>query len=148
MPKNKPHIKKRSNAKPPRSLVPGLLRAAVISLGCGMGVLLLLCIILLGCADPCAYALTAAALIPFPIAVVCGVLSAKNSALGGLPSGLLGGAVLCLLLFSLGLILPAASISASPLLSSPIRAGICLLLSSVGGYCATHRKPKTHRRHP
>ncbi|MBR5871451.1 MAG: hypothetical protein IKZ09_10485 [Clostridia bacterium] len=148
MPKNKPHIKKRSTAKPQHALLPGLLRAAVISLGCGMGALLLLCTVLLGTSDPCTYALTAAVLIPFPIAVVCGVLSARNSTLGGLPSGLLGGAVLCLMLFSVGMILPAASITASPLLSAPLRAGICLLLSSVGGYCATHRKPKTHRRHP
>lgn len=148
MKKKRPHVKTRTAVKPPASLFPGLLRAAVISLGCGMALLLIVCAALLCTDDPGGYASTAAQLILLPVSVLCGVLAAKQSPLGGLPSGLLGGAILCGMLFILGVGTPDASGSPPTLLAAPIRAGLCLLLSSIGGYCVTHQKPKTRRRHP
>lgn len=147
--KKKPHIKTRSSTTMPSSPVIGLLRAAVISLGCGILTLLIICAVLLTTEDPGAYAPLAAALIPFPIALVCGILSAKQSSLGGLVSGVLGGAGFCLLLFLLGFALPRGGEPVLSPLSIPIRAGLCLALSAIGGYLAAHQKPKTHRRrHP
>ena len=144
----KPNVKSRSAVKPPTSLIPGLLRAAVISLGCGLVLLLILCGVLLSTDDPGAYAQTVGMLLPFPIAVLCGVLAAKQTSVGGIGAGLLGGAVLCLLLFALGIVIPSGEGSAAPaMISEPVRAGICLLLSAVGGYVTTHKKPKTRRRH-
>lgn len=148
----KPKNPSRASVKPPTSLFPGLLRAAVISLGCGLLLLLILCAVLLSTDDPGAYAQTAGMLIPLPISVLCGVLAAKQTSVGGIPAGLLGGALLCLLLFALGIALPVTAVpdmdAAAPArLSEPIRAGACLLLSAIGGYCTTHKKPKTHRRH-
>jgi hypothetical protein len=80
----KPKVKTRSAIKPPASLLFALLRAAVISLGCGLILLLLLCAVLLSTDDPGAYAQTVGTLLPFPIAILCGVLSAKPG--GGLHS--------------------------------------------------------------
>lgn len=145
---NKPKIKTRSAAKPPTSLLFGLLRAAVISLGCGLAVLLILCAILLTTDDPGAYAQTVGMLLPFPIAVLCGVLAAKQTSVGGIGAGLLGGAMLCLFLFALSAVLPAEQIAEpSAPLGEGVRAGICLLLSTIGGYVTTHKKPRAHRRH-
>ena len=144
----KPNIKSRSAVKPPTALLPGLLRAAVISLGCGLVLLLILCATLLPTDDPGAYAQTVGMLLPFPIAVLCGVLAAKQTNVGGIGAGLLGGALLCLLLFALGAAVPCEEAITSPaLLNAPVRAGICLLLSAVGGYTTTHKKPRAHRRH-
>ena len=149
MPKKKTNTKTKAAPRPPASLLLSLLRAAVISLGCGIVLLFALCAILLGTDDPGACAQTAAALIPLPVAVLCGVLSAKQSALGGLPSGILGGGLLCVLLFALGAVIPGGDMSAMPmLLTAPVRAAACLLLSAVGGYCVTHKKPRVRRRHP
>lgn len=149
MSKKKPNVKTRTAVKPPASLMLCLLRSAVISIGCGVALLLILCAILLSTEDPNSYAQIAAMLIPFPISVLCGVLSAKQSALGGLPSGLLGGALLCVLLLALGAVSPVADMTVSPtVLSAPIRAAVCILLSAIGGYCVTHTKPKTRRKHP
>ena len=143
-----PKGKTRSAVRPPTAPLPGLLRAALIAVGCGAALLFPLCAILLTTPDPCACALTAASLIPLPISVLCGVLSAKNTTLGGLPSGLLGGGIFCLLLFALGAVIPACdTANIAPLLNAPIRAGLCVLLSALGGYCTTHRKPKTKRRY-
>ncbi len=144
----KPNVRSHTAVKPPASLFLGLLRAAVISLGCGLILLLLLCAVLLSTEDPGAYAQTVGTLLPFPIALLCGILAAKQTAIGGIPAGLLGGAVLCLLLFALGIVIPTSDAAAAPpLLHEPIRAGICLLLSAIGGYFTTHKKPKTRRRH-
>ena len=145
--KNPSKNKGRSAVKAPPSACFGILRAAVISLGCGIAVLLLLCAVLLTTEDPGAYAPLAAALLPLPISLVCGILSAKQSTLGGLLSGLLGGGTLCLLLCLLGFALPRGGVTVTSPLSMPIRAGLCLALSAIGGYTVTHRKPKTHRRH-
>ena len=144
------NVKTRSIPKMPPSPVIGLLRAAVTALGCGILALLLVCAVLLSTENPGAYAPLAAALIPFPIALVCGILSAKQSSLGGLISGILGGAVFCLLLFLLGFAVPRGDTSVVSPLSLPIRAGVCLALSAIGGYGATHKKPRAHhrRRHP
>lgn len=148
--KKKTNAKVRSAVKAPPSTFVGILRAAVISLGCGIVLLLLFCAVLLTTEDPGAYAPLAVTLIPLPAALVCGVLSAGRSSVGGLISGLLGGAVFCLLLFLLGFVLPHDGITAASPLDIPLRAGLCLVLSAIGGYTVTHRKPKTHRprRHP
>ncbi len=147
--KKKPHVKTRSAPKLPSSPVIGILRAAVTALGCGILALLIVCAVLLSTENPGAYAPLAAALIPFPVALVCGILSAKQSSLGGLLSGMLGGAVFCLLLFLLGWAVPRGEVSAVSQLGLPIRAGVCLALSAIGGYGATHKKPRAHRRrHP
>ena len=144
----KPKVKTRSAIKPPASLLFALLRAAVISLGCGLILLLLLCAVLLSTDDPGAYAQTVGMLLPFPIAILCGVLAAKQTTVGGIPAGLLGGAVLCLLLFALGIAIPTGEGSAAPaLIGEPVRAAVCMLLSAIGGYVTTHKKPKTRRRH-
>ncbi len=149
MSQNKPNLKTRKTAKTPPSPLIGILRAAAVSLGCGIAVLLLLCALLLTTEDPGAYASLAAALLPFPIALACGILSAKQSSFGGLVSGLLGGAVLCLFLLGLGLALPRGGVTVTSFLHLPIRAGVCLALSCAGGYAVTHRKPKARRhRHP
>lgn len=149
MPNKKSNAKVRSAVKTPPTPLIGILRAAVISLGGGIAVLLLLCAVLLTTEDPGAYAPLAAALIPLPVSLICGILSAKQSTLGGLVSGMLGGAVLCLLLLLLGFLPGSGDTAASPL-SPLLRAGLCLLLSAVGGYMATHRTPRTrhHHRHP
>ena len=149
MQKKKANTKTKSALKQPSSVMLSMLWAAVISMGCGIVLLLIVCAVLLGTEDPCAYAQTAAALIPLPTAVLCGILSAGQSSLGGLPSGLLGGAVLCVLLFALGVLLPGGYASSVPvLLNAPIRAAACLLLSGIGGYCVTHKKPRVRRRRP
>lgn len=148
MPKKNPNVKTRSTAKPPQSIPFGILRAAVISLGCGMLALLVICTVLLGTADPGAYAPLAASLLSFPIALLCGILSAKQSPLGGLVSGMLGGALLCLFLLLLGLLPGSTDAAGGPLASLPLRAGLCLLLSALGGYSVTHRKPKVRRHRP
>ena len=145
--KKKPNVKTRSTQKLPPSPLIGILRAAVIALGCGILALLIVCAALLATDDPGTNAPLAAALIPFPIALVCGALSAKQTSLGGLVSGLLGGAVLCLLLFLLGFALPHGGVTVTSPLNLPVRAGLCLALSCIGGYTATHRTPKAHRRH-
>jgi len=146
----KTNAKVRSAVKAPPSPLLGILRAAVISLGCGIAVLFLLCAVLLTTEDPGTYAPLAAALIPLPISFVCGILSAKQSTLGGLLSGILGGTVLCLMLCILGFALPRGGVTVTSPLRFPIRAGLCLALSAIGGYTVTHSKPKTHRphRHP
>ena len=121
-----------------------MLRAVLIALGAGIVLLCAVCAVLLTTDDPGSYAALAAALIPCPAAVLCGVLSARSSPLGGLLSGLLGGVLFCLCLFCLGLLLPqgTGSMGAEPqmLLSPPVRAGICTVLSAVGGYAAAHRR--------
>lgn len=148
----KPNIRSRASgrsasvSRQPTSLLLGLLRSAVISLGCGLLLLLLLCAVLLSTDNPGAYAQTAGMILPFPAAVLCGILAAKQTSLGGLPAGLLGGAVLCLSLFALGAVLPNGSTAAVPsILNIPVRIGICLLLSGIGGYCVTHKKPKSRK---
>lgn len=148
MPKKKPNIKVRSAAKAPPSLPIGILRAAVISLGCGMLALPVVCMALLGTADPGAYAPLAASLLSLPIALLCGILSARQSSLGGLVSGVLGGALLCLFLLGLGLLWGNTGVAYGPLASLPLRAGLCLFLSALGGYSVTHRKPKVRRHRP
>ncbi len=148
MPKKKPNVKVRTTAKAPPSLPIGILRAAVISLGCGMLVLLIICTALLGTDDPGAYAPLAASLLSFPIALLCGILSAKQSPLGGLVSGILGGALLCLFLLLLGLLPGNTGAADVPLVRLPLRAGLCLILSALGGYSVTHRKPKVRRHRP
>ena len=149
MPKKKPNVKTRTAVKPPASLMLCLLRSAVISVGCGMALLLILCAVLLSTEDPNAYARIAAMLIPPPISVLCGVLSAKQSSIGGLPAGVLGGVLLCVLLLALGAVIPAADTTVQPtVLQLPIRAAACILLSAIGGYCVTHRKPRARRKHP
>ena len=149
MSKKKPNVKLRASAKPSPTLLIGVLRSAVISLGVGILLMLLLCGILLTTEDPGTYAPLAAALLPFPIALLCGILTAKQSQAGGLLSGLLGGGVLCLLLLGLGAVLPSdTAVDVPSVLGLPMRLGACLLLSAVGGYCVTHQKPKNRRRHP
>ena len=144
----KPNVRSHTAVKPPASLFLGLLRAAVISLGCGLILLLLLCAVLLSTDDPGAYAQTVGMLLPFPIAILCGILAANQTTVGGIPAGLLGGAVLCLLLFALGIAIPSGEGSAAPaLIGEPVRAAVCMLLSAIGGYVTTHKKPKTRRRH-
>ena len=144
----KPKVKTRSAIKPSASLLCALLRAAVISLGCGLILLLLLCAVLLSTDDPGAYAQTVGTMLPFPIAILCGILAAKQTTVGGIPAGLLGGAVLCLLLFALGIVIPSGEGSAAPaMIGEPVRVAICMLLSAIGGYVTTHKKPKTRRRH-
>ena len=148
MSKKKPNVKVRSSVKPPPSLLIGILRSALISLGIGVLILLIVCAILLTTEDPGAYASNIAAILPFPCALLCGILSAKQSTLGGLASGALGGVVFCLFLLLLGLLMRGSPIDApQAVLGIPVRAGICLLMSAVGGYTVTHQKPKQHRRH-
>ena len=129
---------------PPTAVLPSLLRAVLIALGAGIVLLSAVCAVLLTTDDPGAYAALAAALIPCPAAVLCGVLSARSSPLGGLLSGLLGGVLFCLCLFCLGLLLPQGTGSMGEgtqmLLSPSVRAGICTVLSAVGGYAASHRR--------
>ena len=51
--------------------------------------------------------------------------------------------------FALGAVIPGGDMSAMPmLLTAPVRAAACLLLSAVGGYCVTHKKPRVRRRRP
>ena len=148
MSKKKSNVKVRSSVQPPPSLLIGILRAAIISLSIGVLILLIVCAVLLTTEDPGAYASSVAAILPFPCALLCGILSAKQSTLGGLASGALGGTVFCLLLLLLGSVMRGSSIDAAPTaLGIPVRAGICLLLSAVGGYAVTHQKPKPRRRH-
>lgn len=144
------HRLKRSKAAsqnrplPPTAVLPSLLRAVLIALGAGIVLLCAVCAVLLTTDDPGSYAALAAALIPCPAAVLCGVLSARSSPLGGLLSGLLGGALFCLCLFCLGLLLPQGTgsigVQTQMLLSPSVRAGICTVLSAVGGYAASHRR--------
>ena len=150
MSKKKSNVKVRSSVQPPPSLLIGILRAPIISLSIGVLILLIVCAVLLTTEDPGAYASSVAAILPFPCALLCGILSAKQSTLGGLASGALGGTVFCLLLLLLGSVMRGSSIDAAPTaLGIPVRAGICLLLSAVSSYAVTHQKPKSRRRyHP
>lgn len=129
---------------PPTAVLPSLLCAVLTALGAGIVLLCAVCAVLLTTDDPGSYAALAAVLIPCPAAVLCGVLSARRSPLGGLLSGLLGGVLFCLCLFCLGLLLPqgTGSMGEEPqmLLSPSVRAGICMMLSAVGGYAASHRR--------
>ncbi len=128
---------------PPTAVLPSLLCAVLTALGAGIVLLCAVCAVLLTTDDPGSYAALAAVLIPCPAAVLCGVLSARRSPLGGLLSGLLGGVLFCLCLFCLGLLLPQGTGSMEEpqmLLSPTVRAGICTALSAVGGYAAAHRR--------
>lgn len=148
-------IKPRASAaqtvrRDPVSVLTGLLLSAVIAAAAGILLLLLLCPVLLFTDDPWTYAAPAAALLPLPAAILCGVLSARSTARGGLVSGLLGGLLFCVLLFALGAVLPGVQDTGNTVLLSPLlRAGLCTVCSALGGYSVTHRKPRTpHRRHP
>ncbi len=145
----KHHLKRSKAASqnrplPPTAVLPSLLRAVLIALGAGIVLLCAVCAVLLTTDDPGSNAALAAALIPCPAAVLCGVLSARRSPLGGLLSGLLGGVLFCLCLFCFGLLLPQGTGSMGEgtqmLLSPSVRAGICTVLSAVGGYAASHRR--------
>lgn len=135
-----------------RSFLFRAVRAAVTALAVGAGCLLVLCAVCMALDDPCAYApvLSRAALLP--AAVTAGVLSAKKSGAGGIPSGAAAGLLLILLLFGIGVLIPGEAAEAQRYdRSGSVRtellfAAACFLLSCVSGYMVTHKKPKLRRR--
>ena len=123
-----------------------LLRAALFTLGGTVAVLLLLCACLCGTEDPVPIACTAASILPMPAALVCGMLSAAQHGQSGLLCGLGGGAVFCLALFCLGLSVPAGE-TVTRLISPAVTTAVCVVLSGLGGYAVTHKKPKARKHH-
>ena len=148
MPAHRPKTRKASpSPSAPASPAPLLLsavRASVCALCAEILLLLLLCGICLSTADPTASAPIAALVSLIPASLFCGILCAKQSGAGGLPSGLLSGILLVMLLFSLGLLVPHGT--AEPLLPWPAAAAGCTAISALGGYIFTHTKPRARKK--
>lgn len=127
-------------------------RAAVTALAVGIGCLTVLCAVCMALDDPCAYAPVMSRLALLPAAVTAGVLSAKKTGAGGIPSGAAAGVLLVLLLFGIGVLIPREAADAEQhfpghsVMTELLSAAACVLLSCVGGYMVTHHKPKVHRR--
>jgi len=128
----------------PAPLLLSAIRASVCALCAELLLLLLLCGICLSTADPTAAAPIAALVSLIPASLFCGILCAKKSGAGGLPSGLLSGLILCMLLFALGLAVPRET--EAPLLPWSAAAAGCTAISALGGYFVTHTKPRSRKK--
>ena len=125
-----------------------LLRASLIGAGCALGagivLLLILCAVCFSLQDPTRTMHLFALGALLPSALLCGVVTAHKNGSRGILSGLCGGVLFCVMLCALSLCLPDPEIPA-PVSRSLITAGGCLLMSVVGGYAVSHKKPKSRR---
>ncbi|MGM9626162.1 MAG: hypothetical protein ACI3XM_10710 [Eubacteriales bacterium] len=124
-------------------------RAAVTALAVGAGCLTVLCAVCMALDDPCAYAPVLSRLALLPASVTAGVLSAKKSGAGGIPSGAAAGLLLILLLFGIGVLIPGEAAEAhqsDSVRTELLSAAACFVLSCVSGYMVTHKKPKLRRK--
>ena len=124
------------------------LRGAGIAFLFGLALLAALCAVCLSTEDPARTAPLFAYGALLPSALLCGILTAHAAGSRGLLAGLCGGSLFCALLFALSFCLPETETPLSSpdgVLQPVFTAGICLLLSLVGGYAVTHRAPKSHK---
>ena len=127
-------------------------QSACIALAVAIIVLLVLCAVCMALDDPTKYASMLARIALVPASLTAGVLCAKRSGAGGIPSGAAAGGLLTGVLFLMGALIPSApdtvqtAAGQSGITEALLIAAICVLLSCIGGYAVTHKKPKTHRK--
>ncbi|MBQ8576403.1 MAG: hypothetical protein IJ449_00325 [Clostridia bacterium] len=158
IPPSHPHPPRTRTPETPGTAAPAVpavfltaVKSAAIGLAAGILSLLALCAVCMALDDPTAYS----GILTYPAlacaAVVTGILCAKKSGLGGIPSGALSGGILALLLFGLGAVVTAdtaADAAAVPVLRTELlcAAGVTVL-SCIGGYLTTHKRSRVkHRR--
>ena len=120
-------------------------RAALLAMGIGLVLLLILCAVCLSLDDPSRYAPYFSYAAVFPAALLCGLLAASATHGKGLLSGVVGGGIFTLTLWLLSLLPVCERMGNGGLAGSLLFSAVCMLLSCIGGYLMTHRKPKVHR---
>ncbi len=119
-------------------------RAALIALAVGLLLLLVLCTVCLSLDDPSRYAPIFAMGASFFSALLCGILSAKMNGGKGLASGAAGGTLYAVLLWALSLCLPGG-VQTRELSTSLLLSAGAIVLSAIGGFLVTHKKPKKRK---
>lgn len=138
--KHKTHRAEAARAVP---FTAAVLRAALISAGVGVGLLLLLCAVCLSAEDPSRLAPMLARGALVLSALVCGLLAAAFAGGRGLAAGAASGGILAALLWGLSLCLAGGG--GGGWQSTLIGAGICVGCAAISGFLFTHRKPKKRK---